>query len=130
MSELVGKRPPQRDIMTEVKITDDTVEKPMTKAELGKLVDDMFNARMKELYDNPPDKVEDEPEISMEDYLNEIVEERVNALIQEKKSTKREIEPAGTAKMSNTKESIYNQLKAFGFKDPEDAYNKYFVERD
>ena len=28
--------------------------------------------------------------------------------------------------MTLDKELAYTQLKAFGFKDPEDAYNKYF----
>lgn len=97
-----------------------------TKSQIEKMVDDIIKERATQLEPKPEEEAEEVEEVDIEDYLDGIVTEKVNAILKEKKAPKREVEPSGKAGMTTDKELAYIQLKAFGFKDPEEAYNKYF----
>lgn len=114
--------------MGEFKMTDEKESEStnFTKAQIEKMVDDMVKERTSQLEPEIEEEEDEAVEVNIEDYLNELVSKRMDAMLKDKKATKREVEPSGKAGMTLDKELAYTQLKAFGFKDPEDAYNKYF----
>ena len=128
VSEFVGKRPPQCDNMGEFKLIDESLVKKVgvSDEELDKAINNAIEKRLSELIDTSEDEEDVDDEIDVEAYIDELVSKRVNDILEERKPKKREIEPAGKSGMTPVKESIINQLKAFGFDDPEKAYDDYF----
>ena len=114
--------------MGEFKMTDEkeSVGLTLTKAQIEKMVDDIVKERASQTELATEEEVEEVEEVNVEDYLNELVSKRIDAMLKSKKSTKPEVEPSGKVGMTTDKELAYTQLKAFGFKDPEEAYNKYY----
>lgn len=98
----------------------------LTKTQIEKMVDDIVKERVSKSESETEEEVQEVEEVNIEDYLNELVSKKIDSVLKEKKATKREVEPSGKAGMTIDKELAFKQLKAFGFKDPEEAYNKYF----